>query len=111
MSECRLEGLVNRAKVYTENIKKEYQKQTMILEQPKLFKTKKMKDFQLVGLNWLMNLNRLNINGILADEMGCGKTIQTISLLAMLKEKQKVIKPSLIVVPLSTIDNWKNEFK
>jgi len=47
----------------------------MILEQPKLFKSKKMKDFQLVGLNWLMNLNRLNINGILADEMGCGKTI------------------------------------
>lgn len=83
----------------------------MILEQPGLFRSKKMKDFQLVGLNWLMNLNRLNINGILADEMGCGKTIQTIALLAMLKEQDRIKDPSLIVVPLSTIDNWNNEFK
>jgi len=35
----------------------------------------------------MISLNETGINGILADEMGLGKTIQTISLLAFLREK------------------------
>lgn len=34
-----------------------------------------MKDYQLVGLNWMISLYEGNINGILADDMGLGKTI------------------------------------
>jgi len=38
-----------------------------------------MRDYQVAGLNWLINLHENGISGILADEMGLGKTLQTIS--------------------------------
>jgi ATP-dependent helicase STH1/SNF2 len=64
-----------------------------------------------VGLQWLVSLYNNNLNGILADEMGLGKTIQTISLLSYLIEFKKNYGPFLIVVPLSTMSNWVNEFE
>lgn len=42
--------------------------------------------------------------------MGLGKTIQVIALLCNLYEED-ITSRNLIVVPLSTIPNWKNEFK
>ena len=48
---------------------------------------------------------------ILADEMGLGKTIQTISFLNYLFHKYSLYGPFLIVVPLSTLDAWQNEFE
>ena len=70
-----------------------------------------MKNYQLQGLQWLVSLYNNKLNGILADEMGLGKTIQTISLLTYLIEFKKNYGPFLIVVPLSTISNWMNEFE
>jgi SNF2 family DNA or RNA helicase len=61
-------------------------------------------------LAWLVSLYNNNLNGILADEMGLGKTIQTISLLTYLYEKKNNEGPFLIIVPLTTISNWDNEF-
>ena len=49
------------------------------------------------------------MNGILADEMGLGKTIQIIALMCYVI-KCNVKGPFLIVVPLSTLMNWKSEF-
>ena len=49
-------------------------------------------------------------NAILADEMGLGKTIQIISFLSLLQQEHKVW-PFLIVVPHSTVPNWKREIK
>ncbi|KAF2707806.1 hypothetical protein K504DRAFT_383409 [Pleomassaria siparia CBS 279.74] len=69
-----------------------------------------LKDYQIVGLNWLNLLWTNGISGILADDMGLGKTCQVISLLSHLKE-QKVPGPHLIVVPGSTLENWLREFK
>ena len=68
-----------------------------------------LKDYQLVGLNWLNLLWENGISGILADDMGLGKTCQVISFLSHLKE-QKVPGPHLIVVPGSTLENWLREF-
>ena len=31
---------------------------------------------QLIGLNWLVMMHKQSLNGILADEIGLGKTIQ-----------------------------------
>ena len=45
-----------------------------------------MRNYQIDGLNWMISLYETGINGILADEMGLGKTIQTISLVAFLRE-------------------------
>lgn len=55
--------------------------------QPEIFQGK-LKSYQLVGMNWLINLYDCGINGILADEMGLGKTVQSIAFLAHLGEVQ-----------------------
>jgi len=80
-------------------------------EQPKsLNQNFTLSGYQLIGLNWLMLMHRQNINGILADEMGLGKTIQTIAFLAHLKEMGDG-GPHLIVVPSSTLENWRKELE
>ena len=70
-----------------------------------------LKDYQMVGVNWLISLYELGINGILADQMGLGKTIQTIGFLAFLREKKKVHGPHLIVGPNTTVSNWYREIR
>lgn len=70
-----------------------------------------LREYQHVGLDWLITMNDRNLNGILADEMGLGKTIQTISLLAYLACEHAIWGPHLIVVPTSVILNWEIEFK
>ena len=42
---------------------------------PSLMKGK-LRDYQHIGLDWLVSLHDQDLNGILADEMGLGKTIQ-----------------------------------
>lgn len=79
-------------------------------DQPKLVSGGKMRDYQLEGLTWLTCLYQIGLNGILADEMGLGKTIQLISFLAFLRE-QGTNGPFLILGPLSTVNNWVNEFR
>ncbi|KAI8907258.1 SNF2 family N-terminal domain-containing protein [Gorgonomyces haynaldii] len=70
-----------------------------------------MRDYQVQGLNWLINLYENGINGILADEMGLGKTLQSISFLGYLKHYQQNDGPHLVIVPKSTLHNWVSEFK
>ncbi|KAH6975377.1 SNF2 family N-terminal domain-containing protein [Ilyonectria sp. MPI-CAGE-AT-0026] len=78
------------------------------VEQPKLINTQ-LKEYQLKGLNWLVNLYEQGINGILADEMGLGKTVQSISVMAYLAEKHDIWGPFLVVAPASTLHNWQQE--
>ena len=47
----------------------------------------------------------------MADEMGLGKTLQTISMIGYLKYYKKLDGPFLVIVPKSTLQNWKNEFE
>ena len=35
-----------------------------------------LREYQHIGLDWLVSLHERKLNGILADEMGLGKTIQ-----------------------------------
>ncbi|KAK5109321.1 hypothetical protein LTR62_007090 [Meristemomyces frigidus] len=70
----------------------------------------KLRTYQHAGLDWLASLHRNGVNGILADEMGLGKTIQTIALLAHLAEDKQIWEPHLIIVPLSVVGNWVQEF-
>ena len=80
------------------------------LVQPYLLNNK-LREYQLIGLNWLVALNENKINGILADEMGLGKTIQTIALFAYLAINKGNWGPHLIIVPTTIIVNWEIEFK
>eukprot|EP00796_Vickermania_ingenoplastis_P005881 gene5881-4200_t len=65
---------------------------------------------QMDGLRFLASLHANAINGILADEMGVGKTIQTIAFLLYLKEIKKeqgaAIHPHLVLAPLSVVREW-----
>lgn len=70
----------------------------------------KMRSYQVQGLNWLIALDANHLSGILADEMGLGKTLQTISFLGYLRYIRKIPGPHLVIVPKSTLTNWKREF-
>ncbi|RLV85786.1 DNA repair protein RAD16 [Meyerozyma sp. JA9] len=68
----------------------------------------KLLPFQLEGLNWLLQQEEGEFRGgILADEMGMGKTIQTIAL--FLSDLSK--GPNLVVGPTVALMQWKNEIE
>lgn len=68
----------------------------------------KLLPFQLEGLHWLLSQESSKYNGgVLADEMGMGKTIQTIALL--MNDTTK--RPSLVVAPTVALMQWKNEIE
>lgn len=69
-----------------------------------------LREYQIQGLNWLVQLHENNLSGILADEMGLGKTLQTISFLGYLRFFRGMSGPHLVIVPKSTLENWQREF-
>uniref|UniRef100_A0A3B4U1I8 Snf2-related CREBBP activator protein n=1 Tax=Seriola dumerili TaxID=41447 RepID=A0A3B4U1I8_SERDU len=82
-----------------------------------------LREYQHIGLDWLVTMYEKKLNGILADEMGLGKTIQTIALLAHLfilvhcnhpfgvclifLYSNRTLSPLLYIVML----NWEMELK
>ena len=72
-----------------------------------------LRDYQVKGVKWLISLWTNGLNGILADQMGLGKTIQTIGLLSHLREKGVGGGggPFLVIGPLSVMPNWIKEIK
>ena len=79
-------------------------------EQPAWLKGGCLFDYQLEGLNWMLKKVAEGTNVMLADEMGLGKTVQVAALVgALVGEGRMSQKPVLIVVPLSTLGNWKRE--
>ena len=81
---------------------------TRLTEQPTILKGGLLKYYQLVGLNWMISLYESGISGILADDMRIGKTIQTIAILAFIKEYKKSNGPHIIIAPKITLGNWMN---
>ena len=65
----------------------------------------RLREYQLVGFEWLTRLAANNLGGILADEMGLGKTVQTLAFL----RAQQGDGPALVVCPTSLVTNWENE--
>lgn len=105
---------LSRLSLYSEdihNLEEDEEEFIRLTTQPALLKGGQLKDYQMVGVNWLISLFELGINGILADQMGLGKTIQTIAFLTFLKEKKKAAGPHLIVGPNTTIGNWYKEIR
>jgi DNA repair protein RAD16 len=71
--------------------------------------SRKLKPFQLEGLNWMMKQEKTPFKGgLLGDEMGMGKTIQAVSLIM---SDYPVRKPSLVVVPPVALIQWQSEIK
>lgn len=82
----------------------------MFTESPSYVKEGTLREYQIQGLNWLISLYENRLSGILADEMGLGKTLQTISFLGYLRYVKHIDGPFIIIVPKSTLDNWRREF-
>ncbi|KAI4233314.1 MAG: hypothetical protein LQ349_004488 [Xanthoria aureola] len=77
-------------------------------EQPKTI-TRKLKSFQLQGLDWMMKQEKSQWKGgLLGDEMGMGKTIQAVSLIM---SDYPAKDPTLVVVPPVALMQWQNEIK
>ncbi|KAL2423074.1 ATP-dependent helicase fft2 [Exophiala dermatitidis] len=85
-------------------------KKTLIGQPSIMSEDIRMKDYQVVGVNWLNLLYQKNLSCILADDMGLGKTCQVIAFLAHLFEQGRH-GPHLIVVPAATLENWLKEFQ
>ncbi|KAG1354873.1 ATP-dependent helicase BRM [Cocos nucifera] len=82
-----------------------------VVRQPSMLRCGTLRDYQLVGLQWMLSLYNNKLNGILADEMGLGKTVQVMSLIAYLMEFKGNYGPHLIIVPNAVLVNWKSELR
>ncbi|GMI99021.1 FLORAL FUSED ORGANS 3, CHROMATIN REMODELING 2, ARABIDOPSIS THALIANA BRAHMA, BRAHMA [Hibiscus trionum] len=82
-----------------------------VIRQPSMLRAGKLRDYQLVGLQWMLSLYNNKLNGILADEMGLGKTVQVMALIAYLMEFKGNYGPHLIIVPNAVLVNWKSELR
>ena len=67
--------------------------------------------YQIEGIDWLIKCFDRGVGGILGDESGLGKTLQTLSLLAYLKCTAKLLGPHLIVAPITVLPKWKREIQ
>ncbi|KAJ5218271.1 DNA repair protein RAD16 [Penicillium cinerascens] len=71
--------------------------------------TRKLKPFQLEGLNWMMEQEKTDYRGgLLGDEMGMGKTIQAVSLIMSDFPQHD---PTLVLVPPVALMQWVSEIK
>jgi SNF2 family DNA or RNA helicase len=68
-----------------------------------------LRPYQERGLSWLAFLGQVGLGGILADDMGLGKAIQTLALLAQDRTDDARRGPSLLVCPMSIVGNWERE--
>ncbi|KAJ7994142.1 hypothetical protein DPEC_G00262840 [Dallia pectoralis] len=70
-----------------------------------------LREYQQIGVDWLASLHKKHLNGILADETGLGKTVQTVAYLAHLAGHEGIWGPHLVVVRTCKVLNWEMEFK
>ena len=60
-----------------------------VLDQPSLLRPPagaRLREYQMVGLQWMVSLYNNHLNGIVADEMGLGKTVQARTALSLPNE-------------------------
>ena len=65
-----------------------------------------LREYQVIGVKWLLSLRKNGFGGCLADDMGLGKTLQII---AYLSDHSFDGTRSLIVVPKTLLENWRRE--
>ncbi|KAI8596575.1 SNF2 family N-terminal domain-containing protein [Dissophora ornata] len=80
-------------------------------ESPDFKHGNELRQYQMEGLNWLLDCWSNNQSCIMADEMGLGKTVQSVTFLNEIHNTYHIRGPFLVVAPLSTIPHWYREFE
>lgn len=70
-----------------------------------------LRAYQHEGYRWLQFLREFGLGGILADDMGLGKSVQAIAHILREKERSGGQHPTLLVVPTSLVPNWLAEIE
>ena len=78
------------------------------IEPPSSFKGQ-LRPYQVTGISWMAFLRQFGLGACLADDMGLGKTIEFMALLLYLQDKKQLRGPSLLICPMSVVNNWKRE--
>lgn len=78
------------------------------LDQPAAF-VGQLRPYQRRGFSWLAFMGRIGMGACLADDMGLGKSPQTIALLLHNTAKSPDAGPALLVCPTSVVGNWQRE--
>jgi len=68
-----------------------------------------LRPYQQRGLAWLSFLGKLGLGGVLADDMGLGKSPQTLALLQAERDAGLRAGPTLLICPMSLVGNWQRE--
>lgn len=68
----------------------------------------RLKDYQKIGVQWMLCLYENGFGGCLADDMGLGKTLQVIAYLSDARFKKS---HALIIMPKTLLDNWRREIE
>ena len=68
-----------------------------------------LRNYQKVGAAWIQDLQRERCSGILADDMGLGKSIQSIHAICNTIRRQNDAKV-LVICKKSLQQNWSDEF-
>jgi SNF2 family DNA or RNA helicase len=94
-----------------------------------------LREYQKRGVSWLSYLEKLGLNGCLADDMGLGKSVQVIARLVQQKDEKSSLEigstkttenkkgkkadnlnqeknsllPTLLIAPTSVVGNWQKE--
>ncbi|KAF3329313.1 CHD3-type chromatin-remodeling factor PICKLE [Carex littledalei] len=67
-------------------------------------------DYQIQGVQWILDNFQARRNVILADEMGLGKTVQVVCFLKSILQERLNTGPALVVAPKSILLQWEKEF-
>ncbi|KAF3762356.1 hypothetical protein M406DRAFT_236094, partial [Cryphonectria parasitica EP155] len=126
VEQCETQGTIIRSKIegwkmdrfgkLDDSVKSPTEPGVLPFPKEPMLVTGKLFPHQLYGMNWMWQLYSRGFGGILADDMGTGKTFQVISFLALLHDVhesgllQNKPGPNLVVVPPTLVDNWQQEF-
>lgn len=70
-----------------------------------------LREYQVLGTDWLRFLAENGLGGLLCDDMGLGKTHQAMALMASLVEQNGVEGPFLVVAPTTVLPHWKAKLR
>jgi chromodomain-helicase-DNA-binding protein 1 len=111
LAQDEIDHYLNRISNLPKSKPRSYAPHTPLRTQPDYVKFGQLREFQMKGLNFLCHNWCQGRNVILADEMGLGKTVQTVAWLNWLYHEKAQQGPFMIVIPLSTLQAWKDTFR